>query len=102
MLRYTNGIGHFLMSIFMTLVGLVLILYPGISPATQGVGIGVILAVQAAWFVPGAAKQVAHEVSSQLPTPRAASSFHQEDSPHQQQLAFSNQDTMKMQAVKKV
>jgi hypothetical protein len=67
MLTYTNGVGHLIMSIFMTLIGLALILYPGMSTATQGVGIGLIMAVQAAWFVPGAAKQVASEMVKLLP-----------------------------------
>lgn len=66
LLSYTNGVGHFAMSIFMTLVGLTLIVVPGLNSGAQGVGIGLILAVQAAWFVPGAAKQVAYEVSKQL------------------------------------
>lgn len=67
-LTYSNGWGHLVMSMFMTIVGIVLILYPGDPPSAQGVGIGLILAVQAAWFVPGAAKQVATEVVKALPT----------------------------------
>ncbi len=71
LLTYSNGYGHLIMSIFMTLVGLALILVPGVNTGAQGVGIGIILAVQAAWFVPGAAKQVAPEVVKQMnaPTP---------------------------------
>lgn len=64
-LKYTNGVGHLIMSIFMTLVGLALILVPNLNSGAQGVGIGLILAVQAAWFVSGGAKQVAYEVSQQ-------------------------------------
>ncbi|SRR5579885_161408 len=72
MLEYTNGVGHLIMSIFMTLIGLLLIIYPGLPSSTNGVGIGVILAVQTAWFVPGAARQVAHEVAKQVPAAIAA------------------------------
>ncbi len=72
LLHYTNGVGHLIMSIFLTLVGLVLIIYPGLPASTNGVGVGIILAVQAAWLVPGAAKQVAHEVSKQVPAAVAA------------------------------
>lgn len=68
LLTYSNGYGHLIMSIFMTLVGLALILIPGVNSGAQGVGIGIILAVQAAWFVPGAAKQVATEVIKQMNT----------------------------------
>lgn len=50
------------MSIFLTLVGIALILYPGTPADAHGVGIGLILTVQGAWFIPGAAKQVATEV----------------------------------------
>lgn len=64
-LKYTNGVGHLVMSIFMTLVGLALILVPNLNSGAQGVGIGLILAVQAAWFVSGGAKQVAYEVTQQ-------------------------------------
>jgi hypothetical protein len=69
LLKYSNGTGHLIMSIFMTLVGLALILYPGLPSATQGIGIGLILAVQAAWFVPGAAKQVATEITKTISAP---------------------------------
>jgi len=55
------------MSIFLTLIGVVLILYPGTPPDAHGVGIGLILTVQGAWFIPGAAKQVATEVVKAMP-----------------------------------
>ena len=66
--RYTNGTGHLIMSVLMSLVGLTLILWPGLPAATTGVGIGLILTIQTAWFIPGAAKQVAHEVGKQIPS----------------------------------
>ena len=102
MLKYTNGVGHLVMSILMSLIGLALIMWPGLGAAMQGVGIGLILAIHAAWFVPGAAKQVAHEMASQLPATTAPLAPTATPLSQQQQLAFSNQDTMKMQAVKKV
>jgi hypothetical protein len=70
LLRYSNGVGHLIMSIFMTLIGLSLILIPGINVAAQGVGIGIILAVQAAWFIPGAARQAVNEVVKQSSAPQ--------------------------------
>jgi hypothetical protein len=78
LLQYTNGIGHLIMSIFLTIVGLVLVIYPGLPATDSGVGIGIILAVQAAWIVPGAAKQVASEIVKQVasqpsPTPQQPS-----------------------------
>lgn len=69
LLKYTNGTGHLIMSILMTLVGLALILCPGLTAATQAVGIALILSVQTAWFVPGAARQVVHEVVKQTSIP---------------------------------
>ena len=67
LLNYTNGVGHLIMSVLMTMVGVALIVIPGLPAADAGVGIGLILSVQAAWFVPGAAKQVATEVAKQFP-----------------------------------
>ena len=66
--KYSNGTGHLIMSILMTLVGVVLVIWPNLPAATSGVGVALILSVQAAWFVPGAAKQVAHEVTNQITT----------------------------------
>lgn len=66
-MKYTNGVGHLIMSIVMTCAGLALILLT--TDATmRGVGVTLILTVQAAWFVSGGAKQVAAEVIKQLPS----------------------------------
>ena len=60
-LKYTNGVGHLIMSILMTVAALLLVLFP--TDATiKGVGVTLILSVQAAWVIPGSAKQVAHEI----------------------------------------
>lgn len=56
--RYTNGAGHLIMSILFASIGLVLIL-TGYSP----VGIPLLMTVASAWFIPGAAKSVAHQVT---------------------------------------
>jgi hypothetical protein len=69
-LKHTNGIGHLVMSIFMTLVGLALLIVPGLDSGAHGVGIGLILAVQAAWFVSGSANQIAKEVVRQAQLPQ--------------------------------
>jgi hypothetical protein len=62
---YSNGCGHLIMSVLMTIVGLALVLFTA-DPATKGVGITLILTVQGAWFISGAAKQVAHEMAEQV------------------------------------
>lgn len=65
LLNYTNGVGHLIMSVLFTMVGLALILLT--SDATlRGLGVTIILTVQAAWFIPGSAKQIATEVFKQL------------------------------------
>lgn len=70
-LKYTNGRGHLVISVLLLLVGLALVLFSG-DAATKAIGITLILTVQGAWFIPGAAKQVAYEVSKQLTTPLSA------------------------------
>ena len=62
MLKYTNGVGHLIMSILIFSGGLVCILWPGADASLKGIGVGMLITVQSAWFVPGAAKQVAQEV----------------------------------------
>lgn len=66
LLKYTNGMGHLLMSIVCMIAGIVLILYPNTDATTKGVGIGMLITVQSAWFVSGSAKQIASEVTSQI------------------------------------
>lgn len=73
LLKYTNGTGHLVMSLACLVVGLCLVLF---SPdaGTKATGTTIILTVFGAWFIPGAAKQVAHEVANQLipPAPESA------------------------------
>lgn len=71
LLRYTNGRGHLIMSILMSLIGLCMVLLTN-DASIKAVGITLILTVQGAWFIPGAAKQVAHEVSMQMSIPLPA------------------------------
>lgn len=66
LLKYTNGVGHLVMSIVACIVGLALVVYPGTEASTRGVGISIILTVVGAWFVPGAARQVAEQVQQQV------------------------------------
>jgi hypothetical protein len=65
-LKYTNGNGHLVMSIVFGLIGLALILAPTTDAGTKGVGTGLLLTVSGAWFVPGAAKQIAYQVEQQV------------------------------------
>lgn len=60
-LKYTNGVGHLIMSVVGMIGGLLLILLTQ-DPTARGIGITLVLTVQAAWFIPGSAKQVAYEV----------------------------------------
>ncbi len=62
LLKYSNGVGHLIMSLFFGTVGLIMTIYPALDPSVRGVGIGILLTVTGAWFVPGAAKQVAYQV----------------------------------------
>lgn len=66
-LTYTNGVGHLIMSILLILVGVLLIIYPGLSSDAHGIGIGLIMTVTSAWFIPGAAKQVIYQAQKSIP-----------------------------------
>jgi hypothetical protein len=66
LVRYTNGVGHLIMSIVCTISGIALILIPNLDATTRGVGVTLIMTVQGYWFVSGSAKQVASEVVSQM------------------------------------
>jgi len=61
-MQYSNGWGHLIMSVFFGLAGLALILDPATDSTMKGVGVSLILTVAGAWFVPGAAKQMAYQV----------------------------------------
>lgn len=63
-MRYTNGVGHLIMSILMTIAGLLLILLPT-DATTRGIGVTLVLTVQGAWFISGSVKQLAHEIVKQ-------------------------------------
>ena len=65
MLKYSNGWGHFLISVIFVVTGLLLIFF---SPdgTMKGIGVGILTTVVGAWFVPGAAKQVANQIQAQV------------------------------------
>ncbi len=63
-LKYSNGWGHLIMSLACLGVGVYLLI---LGYAT--IGISLIATVSAAWFVPGAAKQVANGVSDAINPP---------------------------------
>lgn len=65
MLKYSNGWGHLIMSLATMAVGLYLIIGTK-DVAYNTTGYGLIATVVAAWFVPGAAKQVATSVTDQV------------------------------------
>lgn len=66
LIRYTNGVGHLIMSVICTMSGIALMLIPNLDATTRGVGVTLIMTVQGYWFVSGSAKQVASEVVSQM------------------------------------
>lgn len=61
LLKYSNGWGHLIMSLATMGVGVYLFVL-----GDQAVGMSLITTIVAAWFIPGAAKQVATEVSSHV------------------------------------
>lgn len=63
-LQYTNGLGHLIMSVLFAVIGTLLILFSK-DAAVQGMGVTLVLTVSGAWFIPGAAKQVAYQVTQQ-------------------------------------
>ena len=65
MLKYSNGWGHFLISVLFVVTGLLLIFF---SPdgTMKGIGVGILTTVVGAWFVPGAAKQMATQIQAQV------------------------------------
>lgn len=67
LMKYSNGLGHLIMSLACTVVGVALMLAPGTDATTKGIGASLVMTVQGYWFVSGSAKQIATEVVSQLP-----------------------------------
>lgn len=69
LLKYSNGVGHLIMSLFVGGAGLALILVPGTDATAKGVGFSLLLTVSGAWFVPGAARQAVEAVKDSTPPP---------------------------------
>lgn len=65
MLKYSNGYGHLIMSVFLGIAGLILIIVPVTDAGMKAIGGGLLLTVSGAWFVPGAAKQMATQIMLQ-------------------------------------
>lgn len=70
LLKYSNGWGHLIMSLASLAAGVFLTIYGNSMYAASGIGL--IGLVTSAWFVSGAAKQVATEVNSQASVTAAA------------------------------
>jgi hypothetical protein len=67
-LTYSNGWGHLVMSVAVLAAGMYLVVSQ--KDATYiATGFTMMGTVVAAWFVPGAAKQVAHQFEQQVTTP---------------------------------
>lgn len=65
LLQYTNGVGHLIVTLAFAAIGTALILVPYTDAPTKGIGVALLSTVSAAWFVPGAARQVVYQVSKQ-------------------------------------
>ena len=66
LLDYSNGWGHLVMSALFAAIGLTLILVPWTDATTKSIGVSLLLTVSAAWFVPGAAKQISSDITKQI------------------------------------
>lgn len=51
------------MSILFSIIGLILIILPVTDASIKAVGIGLLMTVSGAWFVPNAARQVVQEIN---------------------------------------
>lgn len=71
LLKYSNGWGHLIMSLATMAAGLYLIVMSKDS-SYVGIGFGLLTLVTSAWFVPGAAKQVAYQVEQQQASAQTA------------------------------
>jgi hypothetical protein len=60
---YSNGWGHLIITVFFGALGALLILIPTSTPTSIGIGVTLITTASGAWFIPGAAKQMAREVT---------------------------------------
>lgn len=60
--KYANSWGHVIITIFFGLLGAILVLFAA-DAAAKGIGIALITTSSGAWFIPGAAKQFANEMS---------------------------------------
>ena len=65
LLKYSNGYGHLVMSITTLFIALIIVIAPSTDASTKAVGVGMMLTVSGAWFVPGAARQMAQASSDQ-------------------------------------
>lgn len=65
LLKYTNGRGHLAMSIVCMVAGVLIIIF---AAAYAGYAITLMSMVASAWFVPGAARQVAEHVKEEMKT----------------------------------
>ncbi len=61
LLKYSNGYGHLIMSIATMAAGVFLIVFGQVALGASIIGL-----VTSAWFIPGAAKQVATSVQEQV------------------------------------
>lgn len=62
MFKYSNGYGHLIVTLFFGALGALLIMLPTADATSRGIGVMLITTSSGAWFIPGAAKQVAVEV----------------------------------------
>jgi hypothetical protein len=66
LLKYSNSIGHMIMSIVCIATGLILVIFVADS-GIKGFGVGLIGTVTGYWFITSSATSVAQEVIKQVP-----------------------------------
>lgn len=62
-LQYTNGIGHLVMSVLCVVASVIIII---LAPNYAEFAVALLSMVASAWFIPGAAKQVAQKVQNKV------------------------------------
>jgi len=78
-LKYTNGLGHLIMSIACLAVGVLLVYMQELTT-----GLTIISMVASAWFVPGAANMFAHSVAKKIEEVVPTSSPNEPPAPEQE------------------
>jgi hypothetical protein len=83
LIKYSNGTGHLIMSVLLSIIGATLICLPWLSLGMHGIGTGILVTVVGAWFSTSGAKAVVKEV---LDNPNVQSGASEENKTNSQAL----------------